>query len=137
MTTYAGRGLLLKISDDGETPSFLTLGAARTTVFDIANDPVETTALGNDGARSYSGIAGDRGGRIAVQGIFKDSAAEEILRAVAEQAIQRRYRLVFPNGDVYEADFIVESYRREGSHDGLEMFSASLVRSGGGVWTAA
>lgn len=137
MTTYAGRGLLLKISDGGETPSFLTLGAARTTAFDIVNDLAEITPLGSGGARFYSGVAGEANARIALQGIFKDSAAETHLRQVAELSAVRRYQLVFPNGDMYEADFLVENYRREGSHDGLEMFSAALMRSGDGVWTTA
>ena len=135
MTTYAGRDLLLKVSNDGAPPLFLTLGAARTTIFDATNELAEATLLGGGQAATYSGEAGSGNIRITLQGIFKDSTAEAKLRQLALSATQCRYRLVFPNGQTYEADFIVESYRREGSHDGLEMFSVGLIRSGEGAWT--
>ncbi len=137
MTSYAGRGLLLKIADDGEPMTFLTLGAARATAFDFANDLAGAAVLGSTGEAAYCAAAGNRSARIALQGIFKDSAAEALLRHAAESGAIRCYRMVFPNGDTYEADFVVETYRREGSYDGLEMFSASLTRSGAGTWTGA
>lgn len=137
MARYAGKDVLLKISDGASPPSFLTLGAARTTAFELGNDLAEVTPLGSAGAVTYSGEAGTRTARLALQGVFKDSAAEARLRAVALAALTCRYLLVFPNGDSYEADFIVESYRREGSYEGLEMFSAAFVRSGDGTWTSA
>ncbi len=137
MTSYAGRNLLLKVGN-GETPVvFLTLGAARATTFDVGNDVADVTLLGSGNAPSFSGEAGQRNLRVSLQGIFKDSAAEEKLRMLALAAAVARYQLIFPNGDTYEADFIVENYRREGSHDGLEMFSAGLIRSGDGIWTTA
>ena len=136
MTSYAGRGLLLKISDGGTPAVFLTLGAARATVFDISNDVAEATHVGSTGEASYTALAGSRNARVTLQGIFKDSTAEERLRQAAHSGALCRYLMVFPNGNSYEADFIVESYRREGSHDGLELFSASLIRSGEGIWTS-
>lgn len=135
MTSYAGRGLLLKISDGADPAVFLTLGAARTTVFDVTNDIAETTSVGGAVAASYNGMAGSSNARVALQGIFKDSQAEVLLRQAAQTADVHTYQMIFPNGDTYEADFVVESYRREGGHEGLEMFSASLIRSGEGVWT--
>ncbi len=137
MASYAGRNLLLKVAADEIPVVFMTLGAARATTFDIGNDVADATLLGGSNAPSYSGDAGQRNLRVTLQGIFKDSAAEEKLRNLALSAATARYQLVFPNGDTYEADFIVESYRREGSHDGLEMFSAGLIRSGEDTWTTA
>lgn len=137
MTSYAGRGVLLKIADAEDPAVFLILGAARATVFDVSNDVADVTPLGSNGVAHYSAQATSQNARVSLQGIFKDSAAEERLRQSAQNAQICRYQMIFPNGDTYEADFIVESYRREGSHDGLEMFSAALIRSGEGVWTTA
>ena len=136
MTGYAGKDLLLKIGDGGSPQAFLTLGAARATVFDIANDAADATPLGA-AVPVYSAAAGRRDSRIALQGLFKDSAAEERLRSVANSGAVCDYKLVFPNGDVYAAALVVDSYRREGSHDGQESFSATFRRSGAGVWTLA
>ena len=64
MASYAGKDLLLKISDGATTPSFLTLGAARTTAFDLGNNLAEVTTLGSGGAATYSGEAGVRTARV-------------------------------------------------------------------------
>lgn len=135
MTSYAGRGLLLKIADGGAPPEFLTLGAARTTAFDVTNEAADITTIGSAGHVHYSAQAASQNARVTLQGIFKDTTAEALLRQAAQGGLTCRYRMIFPNGDTYEANFIVESYRREGSHDGLETFSAGLLRSGEGIWT--
>lgn len=137
MTVYAGRDVLLKIGDGGASPAFASLGVARATGFDVVTAPADVTEVGSGIAPRYSGAAGRQDARITLQGIFKDSAAEAQLRSVALAADTRRYQLVFANGDVYEADFIVESYKREGTFDALEAFAAVLLRSGEGTWTSA
>lgn len=136
MSAQAGKHLLLKISDGGTPEAFLTLGAARVTAFDLTTDAADVTPLGA-GVPVYDASAGRQEARITLQGIFKDSAAEARLRSAAESGGAVRYRLGFPNGDTYAADFIVESYRREGSHEGLETFAATFRRTGPGVWSTA
>lgn len=137
MTLYAGQDLLVKIANDAEPVAFVILGMARTTAVDVTNDLADAAVLGSSGTAAYVGAAGRRNMRIALQGMFRDSAAEAVLCAAALMAASRGYMLVFPNGDTYEADFIVESYRREGSQDGLDMFTVSLIRTGDGLWTQA
>lgn len=136
MTGQAGRDLLLKISDGGTPAQFLTLGAARLTAFEMTQDAADVTPLGA-AAPVYSSAAGRGDAVVSLQGLFKDSAAEEHLRGAADSGEGRAYKMIFPNGDVYTATFIVTAYRREGSHDGLESFAASLRRSGAGDWTLA
>lgn len=134
MTGYAGKDLLLKIGNGGTPQVFATLGAARTTAFEVATSAAEATPLGAV-APVYMPGAGRQEVRVALQGLFKDSAAEELLRAAAESGAAGDYQLIFPNGAVYDAAFVVESYRREGSYDGLEAFTATFLRSGPGSWT--
>ncbi len=58
MTIYAGRALLLKIANESVPPEFLTIGVARAVVFEISNEPVDVSSLGDSSARTYTGEAG-------------------------------------------------------------------------------
>lgn len=135
MPSQPGRDLLLKVADAATPETYHTVGAARMTAFDLVNEAPETTAVGADAAATYA-AGGVQTARISLQGLFKDSAAEERLRALAFAPQAAPCQLVFPNGDCYAADFIIESYRREGTHDGLESFTMTLLRTGSGSWTA-
>lgn len=133
MPSYQGRDLLLKIGDGGTPQEYTTIGAARSTSLRLANDLQETTAV-QDSAATFSAAAGAQAMQVTLEGLFCGAAAEELLRAAAFGREIRSYRLIFPNGDDYTADFAVESYGRGGSRDGFETFSLSLVRSGTGVY---
>jgi predicted secreted protein len=74
---------------------------------------------------------------IVLQGLFKDTAAEERLRAAAFNRTVNNYQLLFPNGASYAAKFVINDYRRSGSYDGLESFTVTLLRSGAGIYTGA
>lgn len=136
MPSQRGRDLLLKIADAVEPAAYHTVGAARMTAFDLVNETPETTAVGADVAATYA-AGGVQTARVTLQGLFKDSAAEERLRSLAFAPIAAACQLVFPNGDCYAADFLIENYRREGTHDGLESFAMTLLRTGAGSWTTA
>jgi TP901-1 family phage major tail protein len=137
MPVQKGRDLLLKIGG-GESPTeiFSTIGAARTATVTVNNNPVDATTMADNGIQSLAADAGVQSMQIKLDGLFRDQAAEETLRAAAFTRVTRNYELLFPNGDKYAAAFVVESYARTGSHDGLEGFSVSLLRSGDGTFTA-
>lgn len=136
MPFHKGRDLLLTISDGGSPEIFTAIGAARTTSLVLGNAPVEATSMDSGGVQRLVSGAGVQRMRVRLDGLFRDDAAEALLRAVAFSGASRRYRLVFPNGDSYEAAFIVQDYARGGTHDGLESFSATLLRDGAGIFTA-
>jgi TP901-1 family phage major tail protein len=136
MASFQGRELLLKIGDGASPEAFLTLGAARATAVSIDNQPAESTATNSAGIASYIADAGVQDMRVSLEGLFRDQAAEERLRAAAFARTLNNYRLVFPNGDSYAAAFAVESYARGGSVEGFETFSVRLRRSGAGTFTA-
>lgn len=136
MPSQKGRDLLLKIGDGGETETFTAIGAARLTSMAINNRPVDATSMGDGGLQTLVGDAGIQSMQLRLEGLFKDSASEELLRDAAFSRSACNYRLVFPNGDAYAASFVVEEYARTGTHDGLETFSVTLVRSGGGTFTS-
>lgn len=137
MPSHKGRDLLLKIGDGAEDENFTTIGAARTVAMTLNNQSADATTMADGGIQVLNAAAGVQSLSIRLEGIFKDSAAEESLRALAFAREARHFLLQFPNGDSYTAPFVVESYARSGSHDGLEGFSVSLSRSGAGSFNSA
>jgi len=135
MPGQKGRDFLLKIGDGAEPENFTAIGAARSNALSVNNNPVDDTAMDSGGVQSMIADAGVQTLQITVDGLFKDDAAEEMLRSAAMDRQQRNFQLAFPNGDLYEAAFAVQDYNRSGSYDGLERFSASLIRSGEGIFT--
>lgn len=135
MTSQKGRDLLLKIGDGADPENFSALGAARTTGMVVSNRLVEATQMGAGGMQSFIAAAGVQGLQLRLDGLFKDAAAEERLRAAALSRSAPNFELHFPNGDKYAARFVVEEYARSGSFDGLEAFSVTLRRSGNGLFT--
>ena len=136
MPSQRGRDLLLKIGDGGGTEVFTTLGAARTVSIVINNALADNTVMDGGGFQSLRADAGVQAMDISLDGLFKDAAAEEALRLAAFGRTVNNYKLSFPNGDAFTGAFVVRDYHRSGSHDGLEAFSVTLARSGGGTFTA-
>jgi TP901-1 family phage major tail protein len=136
MPSQKGRDLLLKIGDGGSPESFTTIGAARTAAMSLNNQPVDATSIGDAGVQALAPDAGVQTMTLRLDGLFKDAAAEETLRAAAFGRTANNYELYFPNGDKYAAAFVVAEYARQGSHDGLETFSVTLLRHGAGTFTA-
>ncbi len=137
MPSFTGRDVLLAISDGGAPPSYLTIGAARSSEMEIINQAATATRLDDDGVARYMADGGVQGMRIVLRGLFKDGAGEEKLRAAAFSRLPCSCRMTFGNGDIYAAEFVVESYQRLGSYDGFEAFAATLLRSGAGSFTPA
>ncbi|MDF3022899.1 MAG: phage major tail protein family [Alphaproteobacteria bacterium] len=135
MPSQNGRDLLLKIGDGGAPESFAALGAARTTSMSINNRPADATTMDAGGIQKLIAAAGVQDMQVRLDGLFKDAAAEELLRAAAFNRTANNYELCFPNGGKYAACFVISEYARGGSYDGLESFSVTLLRSGAGTYT--
>ncbi len=135
MPGQRGRDLLLKIGDGGNPEVFTTLGAVRAVEMTLDNQLVDNTAMDGNGFQSVQAEAGLQALELTLEGLFKDAAAEETLRAAAFSRAAKNYQLLFPNGDMLAAAFVVGGYRRGGSFDGLESFSVTLARTGSGSFT--
>lgn len=136
MPSQKGRDLLLKIGDGGAPETFSTIGAARAAEVVLNNQPADATTMESGGIQSFAADAGVQTLEITLEGLFKDAAAEETLRAAAFNRLQRNYQMFFPNGDILAGAFVVRDYQRAGQYDGIETFSVTLARSGGSTYTA-
>jgi predicted secreted protein len=135
MSMQKGSGLVFKIGDGGEPETFSDLASARIVALAVGNGLPDVSSLAGGGMPELKAEAGVQHMEISVQGLFSERAAEEALRAMALDRTARNCRICFPNGDVYAAAFVVRDYARAGRHDDLETFSATLARTGGGVFT--
>ena len=135
MPIQKGRDFLIKIGNGAEPETFATLGAARAVAVVINNQPVDVTSMSADGFQEARTDAGVQSMEVAIDGLFRDAAAEETFRSSAFDRTEKNYQLIFPNGDVFESAFVIRSYHRSGATEGLESFSATLMRSGGGTFT--
>ena len=135
MPSQNGRDLLLKIGNGADPEVFSTLGAARAVALALDNTPVDATTMDSSGAQQLQAAAGVQAMTLALEGLFKDSAAEETLRLSAFSRTAKNYQLLFPNGDLFAASFIIGRYQRGGSVGGLESFSVTLHRTGTGAFT--
>lgn len=115
MPSHKGRDFLFKIGDGEEEESFLTLGAARIVSLALDNQPLDATAMNSAGLQELDAAGGVQSMVLRLDGLFKDSTAEEKLRAQAFDRTTAQYQIIFPNGDQYAAGFVVEQYSRAGS----------------------
>jgi TP901-1 family phage major tail protein len=134
MPSQKGRDLLLKIGNGADPEVFSTIGAARAVSVSLNNQPTDATTMDSNGLQELQAAAGVQSLELTLEGLFKDSAAEEALRLSAFNRTAKNYQLLFPNGDSFAAAFAIHGYRRSGSFDGLETFSLTLIRTGGGTF---
>ncbi len=127
MTAQKGSLVLLKIGNGQFSESFTTIGGMRTTKLVLNNQIVDATNKDSGAWRSLLGGAGIRSVVISGNGIFTDSASEEILRSTAFANVVKNYRLTFGHGDVLTGPFQVTSYERAGEHGEEETYALTVL----------
>lgn len=137
MALQTGNDVLLKIGDGGDPEAFTTLGGLRGTALSFNSQPIDVTHKASNHWRELLDSAGVRTVAIDGDGLFSDSASEDLLRQVAFANGIRNYRIEFGNGDVLAGAFKVTRYNRSGPHNGEEGYELTLASSGAITYTAA
>jgi len=130
MVMQKGRDLALKIGNGEMEEEFTLIAAAKAISLSINNNVIDISSLNSNGFQELQSNGGMQSTVIQMEGIFKDSASEEILREVAFKRHNRNYQFIFANGDSIKGAFVVNNYKRQGSYNGLETFSLQLLSSG-------
>lgn len=126
--------MLIKV---GSAASGVLLGGLRTTTFTMNNSPIDISTKDTNGWRELLEDGSLKSVSISGDGIFKDSATDETIRAAVFAGSLSTYTLVFPNNDTIEGTFLVTGYSRTGGYEGAETFTLSLESSGEPTFTAA
>lgn len=139
MTAQAGRTLLLKIGD-GASPSegFTTVAGLKAKQFQLNAEAVDATHAESAGQwRELLAGAGVRSASLSGNGIFRDQASDEAVRAAFFNALNRNWQIVVPDFGTLEGPFQITALEYAGSHDGAVTFTITLQSAGAISWTAA
>ena len=107
MAAEKGRAFLLKVGDGATAEQFNTIGGARSTKINFANEAVDVTDKLSNGDRELLESAGTKTRSISGSGVFKDTAAETTMRGYAQDGSINNFQVVFEAGDYYQGAFQV------------------------------
>ena len=138
MAAGKGRLMVLQVNTGGGSPaSYVTVGGVRTKTLTVGNEQVDITS---DDTAPWRGLLADAGLRtvtIAGDGVNKDDAQLNAVRALALNGNLEDFRMQFPSGDTIEGQFQVASYEESGEYNGANLFSISLESGGTATLTEA
>jgi TP901-1 family phage major tail protein len=122
-----GRAFVLKIET---APSvYTTIAGQRTTSLTINSEQVDVSSKEEEWRTLLTG-AGVKSISLAASGVFKDSAAADLLRSNALDQLIDNYQIVFEDGDVWQGGFQIASLEFTGEYNGAREFSATFESSG-------
>lgn len=125
-----GRAFLIKIGDGGSPVElFTSIGGQRTLTFTINGEPVDVSDKNSDWRELMTGAA-LKSISIATEGVFKDTASEDLLREYALNQQLNNYQIVSQDGDVWEGAFLITQYEKTGEVGGAVEYSATFESSG-------
>jgi TP901-1 family phage major tail protein len=131
MSAHAGKKMVLKIGN-GATPveSFLVVGGLRQTQLLINQTLADASDVASGGWRKLLSGTGIKRMTLRSEGVFEDSAAEEILRAYSFAGTATNFQLLFGNGDRVDGAFMVASYEQRGEVREPQQFALILENAG-------
>lgn len=130
MPAQSGSAFLLKITDGGTPPVYLTVAGLRTTQMSINGDTVVVTHKDSGGWRDLLSGAGTRSVSVSAAGIFLASEAESAVRAHALAGTIDDYELSFEDGEKLRGRFLVQRLEYAGDFNGERNYTLQLESSG-------
>lgn len=136
MAYQPGRNVIIAISDGGSPEAFTPVGYMTVRRLVLSSRPVDATNMQSAGQWREI-IGGDvRSVRAEGSGVFKDSAAEEAVRAQFFSNLPENYQLTFPSWGTLTGLFMATSLTMEGRLAEPSLFGMVLESSGEVTWSA-
>jgi TP901-1 family phage major tail protein len=130
MSAQKGRDLLLKLDATG-AESYQTVAGLRMHTLAFNAESVDVTHQESAGAwRELLAGAGVKSANIRGQGIFKDAASDETVRALFFAGTLRNWQVVIPDFGVVTGPFQVTALEIAGRHDAEVTFELALASAG-------
>ena len=136
MAAGKGSDFLFKIDTTG-SGAYVTVGGFRVNTMTINNEAVDVTTKGASKWRELLEAAGSQTMSLPGNGVFKDGAQQELMRAQAASNSHVNYEIIASNGDKWQGSFQVTTYERAGEYNGEETFSVALENAGTILFTGA
>jgi TP901-1 family phage major tail protein len=131
MAAQRGKDILLKISDGGDPPVFVTVAGLRARTISLNARSVDATDSDSAGRwRELLAGAGVRQASVSGAGVFRDAASDAIVREVFFDQAARPWRLIIPDFGVLEGPFLVAALEYAGDHDGEATWAMTLASAG-------
>jgi TP901-1 family phage major tail protein len=136
MSAQKGKDLLLKVDSDG-SGAFFTVAGLRSRSLALNAETVDVTHAESAGRwRELLGGAGVRAARVTGTGVFKDAAADALLRQYVFEGTIRTWQIVIPDFGLVAGAFQITALEFAGRHDGEVTFDLSLDSAGELTFTA-
>ncbi len=135
MAAQKGKDLLLKLED---TPGvFVTVAGLRARQIAFNAEAVDVTHAESAGRwRELMTGAGLRRATVSGAGIFRDEAADALVRRTFFDDALRAWQIVIPGFGTVQGPFHVASLDYRGEHDGAVTFELTLQSAGALTFTA-
>ena len=131
MAAQRGRDVLLKIGDGGSPEAFTAVAGLRARTISLNAKTVDATDGDSAGRwRELLAGAGVRSAAVSGAGVFRDAAADALIREAFFAQAARTWRLTVPDFGVLEGPFLVSSLEYAGEHEGEATFALSLASAG-------
>lgn len=135
MSAQSGRDMLLKCHDGAST--FVTVAGLRSRHLALNAASVDITHADSAGRwRELLAGAGVRRLALSGSGIFRDEAADALVRQIFFDGAVRAWQIVIPNFGIVQAPFLISSLDYRAEHDAAVMFDIALESAGEPIFTA-
>ncbi len=131
MSAQKGKDLLIKIGNGGAPESFAAVAGLRATTLAFNAQSVDITNADSAGQwRELLAGAGVKSMSVSGNGVFKDAASDESLRAAFFSQATPNVQLVIPDFGTVTGAFRVTALTYDGAHDGEVKMSLALASAG-------
>lgn len=137
MTAQAGYQFLIKIGDGASPEVFTTIGGQNTGSMTINREVIDFTNKDSVNRWRELMAGGIKSMSLNGAGVFKDTAAEESLRAAAAGDTIPNFQLIDGTGNKWQGPFLVTNYSLQAGNTDAENWSATLESAGEITYTAA
>lgn len=139
MAAQKGISMVFKVSNSDSPETFSSVLSMQTDTMKINDEPVDVTAKDATERWTEKIRAGLRSMEYSGEGIFKDNASEELIRANVHDSSDAilNCQVVVPDYGTWEGPMIFTELEFSGEHEGAVMFKVSAESAGRIVFTAA
>ncbi len=137
MAAQRGKDILLKIGDGGSPESFVTVAGLKARTISLNAKTVDATDSDSVGGwRELLAGAGVRSASVTGSGVFRDAAADAMIRDAFFGQAARDWQLVVPSFGVLQGPFMVAALDYAGQFDGEATYAMTLASAGAVAFTA-
>lgn len=131
MAAQKGKDLLLKIGDGAPAEAFTAVAGLRARTFTLNTKPVDITDSDSPGRwRELLGGAAASALSVSGSGVFRDAAADVLVRDAFLQQRLARWQVIVPAFGIFTGPFLIATLEYSGQHDGEAAFALTLASAG-------